>query len=550
RDDPRWRGAARRDIVGGTESQGTLRALYADEGDTRYLYLSFDVNFDPSLDIGTDQLAIALRPASSEDGDTEYLIHVQPLTNSDEKTGEVVLSKFLSTRPYGGTSWTSTPEPAWLNAFMRHWVETTGVDAHSWTVQLRIPITGPDSLDVSTDLELYAALVVRTPGGYIQHVWPRDAPDINAFGIPSIPNGLPDASTWGPVFVDAFLPNEDVCSAGVSLAWNQIGTTNADPHTINLTGPNTFFAAPYNGTADVIPDGTIGARFRLANWGAAMPSDQWTEIAFVTSTIDIPADSNTPAGALQATYTVSDTDRPTYEAHPHQCILVELSSTINLDFANDSVVRNMDFVEASTFERDAEISTVGLGDPPGGNTEHDLWIFVEERNLPVATWADRIGKSFVALTRLGGGPREGQDRFVGNEFYGWRPGWEGNGVAPDVLSREESWPTYRIHVYRETGEFFDMGDGQLPNLKLVGSYGYYLQHEGSLVGWQTQFEGAEQISPHLYRLSLGKDAVAQVSNTIVAEEVSTLWALGILLLLLLIIILSIFFLRRRRPVSS
>ncbi|MCB0122566.1 MAG: hypothetical protein KDE58_10000, partial [Caldilineaceae bacterium] len=168
----------------------------------------------------------------------------------------------------------------------------------------------------------------------------------------------------------------------------------------------------------------------------------------------------------------------------------------------------------------------------------------------VATWADRIGKSFVALTRLGGGPREGQDRFVGNEFYGWRPGWEGNGVAPDVLSREESWPTYRIHVYRETGEFFDMGDGQLPNLKLVGSYGYYLQHEGSLVGWQTQFEGAEQISPHLYRLSLGKDAVAQVSNTIVAEEVSTLWALGILLLLLLIIILSIFFLRRRRPVSS
>jgi hypothetical protein len=225
---------------------------------------------------------------------------------------------------------------------------------------------------------------------------------------------------------------------------------------------------------------------------------------------------------------------------------VELSSTINLDFANDSVVRNMDFVEASTFTRGAEISTVGLGDPPAGSAEHDLWIFVEERNLAPATWAKRIGNSFTTLTRIGQTTRSQETGARGNDLAGWDRDWALSGVAPDLLSREQAWPTYRIHVYRETGEFLDVNGEQQPNLRLVGSYGYYLRHEGPLVGWQTQFQGAEEVAPNIYRLSLGRDAVAQVSNTIASEEANSLWALGILLLLLLVIVLIVFLLRRTR----
>jgi len=550
RDDPRWRGAGQRSWEGGMEPQARLRALHADEGETRYLYFAFDVNFDPTLDVDTDGLVITLRPTFSGSDDDEYALVIYPIANQDEKTAQPVAAREFYTRTVDASTWTTAPEPPWLDAFARHWVESSGTAVHNWTVQLRIPITGPDSLQIGTDLDMYAALVVNTPGGNIQHHWPREVPDITgSFGSLNIPNGVPAASTWGRIRTEAFTPSEETCTAGVSLAWNQVGTTNPDPHTINLDSANTFFAAPRNNTSAEIPAGTLSARFRLANWGAAVPSDQWREIATGTSTSAIPAESDTPAGALQAAYTVPADERDFFAAHPHQCILVELTASIDLDFANDSVVRNMDFVEASTFTRTAEISTFGLGSPPGGSSEHDLWIFIEERNLAPATWQNRIRQSFTALTGLGRSP-QGRESQAGDELVGWDFGWETSGVEPDRLSREQAWPTYRVHVYRETGEFLEIGGEPQPNLRLVGSYGYYLRHAGSLAGWETVFQGAQEVSPHLYRLTLGENSVAQVSNTIVAEEANPLWAGGILLLLLLLILLLVFLVRRRRGVPA
>ena len=58
--------------------------------------------------------------------------------------------------------------------------------------------------------------------------------------------------------------------------------------------------------------------------------------------------------------------------HNHQCMLVELSSTSNTTFLNDSVARNMDFVSNSFFERDADQQAFELGGLAIQRIGHDL----------------------------------------------------------------------------------------------------------------------------------------------------------------------------------
>jgi hypothetical protein len=58
-------------------------------------------------------------------------------------------------------------------------------------------------------------------------------------------------------------------------------------------------------------------------------------------------------------------------SHPHECIMVKLDATgaagapsTNTVFLNNTVVQNMDFVSASAFKREAEISAKGYPLPP------------------------------------------------------------------------------------------------------------------------------------------------------------------------------------------
>ena len=58
-------------------------------------------------------------------------------------------------------------------------------------------------------------------------------------------------------------------------------------------------------------------------------------------------------------------------------------------FVHDSARRNMDFVNASTFERSAEIGLKGLAPLPGSPGTRDVYIYVRTLHLPAVTDGNR-----------------------------------------------------------------------------------------------------------------------------------------------------------------
>jgi hypothetical protein len=533
-DDVRWRGASQRTWGGGVTPEAALRALTSLQGGVRYLYLSFEVRFDPSLDPNSDVLVITLASQT-----LEHRLIIFPIANQSAQTAANPASVDYATRTGGTSVWNTQAVPAWLQGGAtgqtRVWVTVNGATNNTWVVQLRIPAS---TLGLASAFGFYSSLLITTPGGVLQHHFPRSAPPISEeFGAPDFANGIPPVNTWG----EGQTGNDPTCNIGVSIAWNQIGTNNADPHTINISSPNTFFARPHNGTTGNIGIGEIKARFRLANWGAMPPGGVWRDISpagGVASTKLIPANSDAPVGTIEFPFSVPAAEQAFYTANKHQCILVDLTSSTNLDFANDSVVRNMDFVPASRFERDAEISVAGLGDPPSGQAAHRLWVYIEEINMPASTLTTKLRGSFKAL-------------------LGWFRSKENPDRPPtDVRARLaqtsdtsedqtlNQMPTYRVHTYSETGKFVTIGGKRLPILSVIGSYGYFVSHDGELTGWSSELKGLERQAPNIYATSLPRDGLVKVTSTIEAEEPNAFIALGLLLVLLILLFLLFRLLRK------
>ncbi len=525
-DDVRWRGASQRTWGGGATPEAALRVLTSLQGGIRYLYLSFEVRFDPSLDTGSDVLVMTLATQA-----LEHRMIIFPIANQSSKTAADPASVDYATRPGGTATWNGQAVPAFLQGGAtgqtRVWVTANGTN-NTWGVQLRIPM---NTLGLGSTFGLYTSLLITTPGGVVQHHFPRSAPPISEdFGAPDFTNGIPPVNTWG----EGRISNDPNCDIGVSIAWNQIGTNNADPHTINITSPNVFFARPHNGTAGNIQIGEIKARFRLANWGAMPPGGAWRDISpagGVASTKLISANSDAPVGTIEFPFTVPAAEQAFYTANKHQCILVDLTSSTNLDFANDSVVRNMDFVPASRFERDAEISVAGLGDPPAGQSAHRLWLYIEQLNMPASTLTTKLRGSFNAL--LGWfRSKENPDRP--------RPDLRARAAQGSDTNEEptfEQIPTYRVHTYVETGKYVTIGGKRLPILSVVGSYGYFVSHDGDLTGWSSELKGLEKHAPNIYATSLQRDGMVKVTDTIEAEEPNVFIALALLLFLLILLFL-------------
>jgi hypothetical protein len=99
-------------------------------------------------------------------------------------------------------------------------------------------------------------------------------------------------------------------------------------------------------------------------------------------------------------------------------------------------------------------------------------------------------------------------------------------VLSDVGLTEEEvdqlFPTFRVHVYHDTGERVTGTDGNpLPVLQVQSSFGLYVYHEGSLEGWQTSIAGAQRIADNLYLLAVPNNGAAKIKVRVQAVEAGT-----------------------------
>jgi hypothetical protein len=91
------------------------------------------------------------------------------------------------------------------------------------------------------------------------------------------------------------------------------------------------------------------------------------------------------------------------------------------------------------------------------------------------------------------------------------------GLTNDDL--DQLFPTFRVHVYHDTGERETGTDGiSRPALRAQSSFGLYTYHEGALEGWQTSIQGARRIADNLYLLAVPNNGSSKVNVRIQAVE--------------------------------
>jgi hypothetical protein len=369
-----------------------------------------------------------------------------------------------------------------------------------------------------TSFKMWYSAYVNTPtesGADVEYVWPGK----NGVGL----NDPPPPSTWDDVRVST-IANDPACDqAGITIDVLDIGTKNfngtarpdADLIKFDQNGAdanppdhtNMFFAHPTFPFADTTRRGQVRARFRMANWGSqigTLTSDSWTSIPGGDA---VPCDTNQLGGECHFIWpTNADLGSSILNrfisgaSTPDQCILVELSSVRPAPgeiFLRDSVRRNMWLAPASTFSRKAEVSIVGL--EPISPVPRDVYLYLETINMPVRVNPDEPPPNLAA-------------HFSGTAatFAAQR--------RPTIEDLIKFAPTYRIHVYHDTGRRTNLVSGQTrPILSPQSSFGYFLDHQGALEGWDARLQGAIRISQTFYLLRVNNNGTAQVTTVVQAR---------------------------------
>jgi hypothetical protein len=535
------------------------------------LYLSWQALLDPALNLPTstreDALWFGIKQTAGKPAVIVKLTlntNMTSLQESFPRPGDPSVYYKIDMLTNTGTSaatsnWTASPLATsnWIKAKSRVWTKWPGGTGNkaSWAFQTVVPKNAlglASGLDFGNPFEMWYALVVDGgSAGVAQYQLPDRGVVISPAGA-NLPN--PWVTTdWHP-FSLGVAPAGMTCEGQVSLSSDQIGTTNPIVSKISFTPPgsdpnartpntttNTFFVRPKNEqSAAAISQGTLHARFYLANWGTqpnwndVPPGNTigslWRDITPTpthSNAAQIPASSvATLAQGIQFQWpAIPDCERYDYLADPypgdcptgtkrlpHQCLLVELfSPATSLTFINKSVYRNMDIVPGSKFERTASVSVERLTPISDGRPDRDVYLFVETINMPA-----------VIRGRTGGNLSPQDTSAARRRDHPAQPD-SGEIVAVDSLSsaqRDSLMPTYRIYAWHATGDSITMGGETRPIVRAQTAFGYWIDHKGELQGWRHQLKGAHltQLGPNLYKISVPNNGFTTVTTTIEALE--------------------------------
>jgi hypothetical protein len=284
--------------------------------------------------------------------------------------------------------------PAWILSEGQVWTKPPTLTNNWWAVHMRIPVSPlAGGLDLSGSFGLGYYIEADASTFVIEYKWPSGLSDLNL--------SEPDPANFQRCFLDvgALSAGDTELRTGVSLAESNIGTqgvtatftgsggpyTITSPQAIYFTAgaTTTFFAHPINeNTLAGVAADTIHARFVLANFGSMPPGGPWKTLGSGLTHSAIPMAPPAVGTDILFNWTPTAGDETFYSANPHQCIMVDLSTTDpNLTFLNSSAARNMDFGAASKFTRDALISVQGLRDGYS-LAQRDVYIYVERVNVP------------------------------------------------------------------------------------------------------------------------------------------------------------------------
>jgi hypothetical protein len=502
-DDPRWHGARQEtfpDLLAGGTPDSAVRLVQS--GGTLF------VQFQTLADATPGNSTTAGSPAVTSYRDSIYLgfadsslgtINMVRIAINTTVSPPVSIFRWQKS---GGTWTSSFGAPTWLTAHTAWTSGTVSGLSVPWGVYLKIN-TGA----VPGTKFWYGTSI--SPGGFgsVQtYAWP----DRGGFIEPDPPDTSATAATWGAAFdtigsanwgdytaIAGTLPLPAGCG-GVRIESDDITTNHTPNYTISTNQANTF-SAQLSGTLPAA--NAVRARFRLANWGMT--------IGVGATWADIPGGSyaddrkNNASGLISFACPNPVPCPPIPSGNSDQCMLVELQAAAGaVSFSKDSAWRNMIFGTTSKFEHDAEISLAGLPPEP---TPRDVYIYIQTHNMPAKMDPQRQYNS------------EPNIEVAMKQDPNLRYKLEGMNAAERRIVM--GGPVYEARGYRDTGK----GKPGWQLLEPMVPFGYMIQHNGVLYGWNTELVGVgttvTTIIPNvLYKISVIPGGKATIKTKIEARE--------------------------------
>ncbi len=610
-DDPRWTGAYNRGHGDGTGLEAEFRGIYMnpDWRAKKSLFLQWRVLYDGNLNNGLDRLYVGFNNGGAAAADTLLLKIVAYNSSGANINCQAAGSlQAFTMDPVTGLGTALSNVPNWVNQ-VRVWLTRTPI---GWTINLYLPydpaaagLYSDNGIKLPDPFQMFYQIYVLTStrktgttvvGGFVPHKWPLTSSSVFSGLSGDVYPHPPSAAAQWDAFHLSTGPGDPICpiAGGVSITYSGIGNMvdGGAPNIIikyrkTLSPPrpvNTLFANINNQTGDSIPVGGITARFRIADWGSVImdPTAPWQDIrggGAVSNEVAIPAGlfavapGNPPP--LHFDWTLNDQEMDPYinSGKPSdQCILVELTGA-GITFFSDSARQNHLIQAASEVRKSAQISIEGL--EPIGGTHRDVYVAVETVNMPPPSTDEHDGN--------GGNTGEGGDvigiRGTENQPSGakTRVVWDDEKLAllrqRDIGSKtlnelvQRGWietvatggvrlerildlvPTYRVHVYHDTGEHLTVDGVDYPILAAQTSFGMLLDHVGPFTGWEHALAfppGAlqEEIAQNFYRVHVPNNGKITTGVRVRAVEPGEVgsgglgrisWWVWLLLLLILLL---------------
>ena len=526
-EDTGWRGAHRLTYDGGTDPDVAIQGLRDPALDS--LYLSFEVRNDPTID-DKDVIVLCFRPDSAHpDPAKDIKVFVFPFTAGQAPSSGV--SPVSVEIWKNSSSWTalSPAEVTACNLDIKLRSSSTG-SANAWDVEMKIPTSiaagGAKWENFANRFLIYSDVVRASTTGpvpvYTQFRLPRGAPeatgDLNAY--PFLP------SWWSPADKGV-----NVASRGVYVRWNDIGTANtpsskielptaAVPNVTNVFHANVQNESQHDTTTGVVYDSVanVHARFRIANWG--IPAyGEWKDIPAApnpTANQTLVAGSATGPSetAFQLNWSLDAAADAALIANyqppnQHQCMLVDIDAGSGADIVTSSVVRNMDFGNASEFQREARIGTAGYGIPAAGRQKHKISLEVTMEQWAAEKPASTTDRPTRATSTAVGGMTLPPATAAGTKD---RPSSYLRWVASGFLETEDYLIVKGVKLYR-----------RIP----LGSFGYIIRHDGPVERWTYRLAGARRAGENRYELDIAPNDFQTITTTIVSEEIAQTLSVGL-----------------------
>jgi hypothetical protein len=546
-EDPNWLGAFSIAHGDGAGTHIRFRALNGVNAGTKMLYLSWIAPVTNGLQLDIDGVNLLIGAATNA-----FVLRLRLAVTSATFCGDQ--TKYdAQTYSYNGTALSAhSATPAWVTDTCRVWINYNSSDTGlpvPWAFQIAVPldtnlapagfpaVSIPSTADFKIWYQAQASMGVGNASVY---------PWVGTTAYASQDNVLPLPSQL--TLADGRVPGPGAtCATGVSLSWSGVkiwnpdGSARSDPYAIqldlgkpyppksppydtNLTPDvslpqhqNMFVAQPDVSSLSPTQIATLRARFRLANWGSQFSTPTPNSWKAIPGGEDVSY--NSPAGqpvGHRVTWPKPPLDgftqtlingvktwlntNGTSGQNPHQCMLVELTGGSDIIFTKSSVFINTHVVSASTFERMAEISVVGM--KPINPLGRDVYLYLETFNMPKQVVEDTSYNRRGPRATRSLGMQEGE----GQQFF----------EVDDLLA---SIPVYRVHAYADTGDTLKLKDGsRVKILRPQTSFGYLAIHEGPLVGWETRLSGARRIATNFYVVEVPNSRAVNILTQIQARE--------------------------------